>query len=105
MAEVLIENFIFSGYEKAVNREYLISRTGLNDREIRRMISEAVKYRNVPIVNVGSGYFIYDGSSRDKEALERYYARESRKARSIFDRLQTIKRVINFDENQEVLEV
>ena len=74
-----ILEFIPFGRENAVKRSDLRDITGLNDRELRAVISRARK--ETPIINMsdGRGYYQPD----DKEDLHRYIMQERARARDI----------------------
>lgn len=100
-----IEKFLRKGCTNAISIDALCSLTGQSDRMNRRDIAEAVKNRHIPIVNVGYGYFIYDGSTADNLALSEYYKCERSKAIDLLTRLKTIRRILAIDPNQEVFDV
>lgn len=99
----MIENYLQKGHKNAITRDMLCALTLQSDRKNREEIAEAVRERHVPIINVGYGYFIYDGTEEDDAELEEYYRKETKRAKMIFAKLQTIKERVNFDRNQMVI--
>lgn len=99
----MIENYLQKGHKNAIKRDMLCALTLQSDRKNREEIAEAVRERHVPIINVGYGYFIYDGTEEDDAELEEYYRKETKRAKMIFAKLQTIKERVNFDRNQMVI--
>lgn len=92
--EVNIENYIPHGAVFAVSRNDLIALTGLTDRVIRLAIADAVD-RGVPIVNVGCGYFIADGSREDKLAANVYIRKELSRHRMIIHRIHALQKALD----------
>lgn len=99
----MIEDYLKKGHKNATTRDMLCSLTFQSDRKNREDIAEAVRERHIPIINVGYGYFIYDGTEEDDAELEEYYRKETKRAKMIFKKLQTIKERVNFDRNQMVI--
>lgn len=82
-----IEDFIPSGHEHAVSREYLVSITGTSDREIRQAISKSKEL----IINDGKGYFIYDPET-DVNELRHYALKEVSRSKSQKEKVDEIFR-------------
>ena len=83
---ISIEDLIPIGIGNAISRKYLASITGLNDRIIRRLISESP----APIVNLGYGYFIPDiNDSVDISEARSYVAQEQTRIRTLEEKLNT----------------
>lgn len=75
-----ILQFIPTGKENAITRRELVDRTGLPDRTVRELISQA--RRNHPIANFqdGTGYYLL---TKKSEVIE-FLNQETHRARSIF---------------------
>lgn len=99
----MIENYLKKGHKNATSRDMLCAITLQSDRKNREDIAEAVRERHIPIINVGYGYFIYDGTEEDDAELNEYYRKETKRAKMIFAKLQTIKDCVNYDRNQMVM--
>lgn len=91
-------DFIGIGKENAVSRKQLHTLTGLDDRDVRKLIQEA-RDRGELIVNDGSGagYFV----SRDLSALKRQYSTNRSRALSILRQQRHLRRVIRVLEQAE----
>jgi biotin operon repressor len=74
-----ILDYIPKGKDNAVTRERLCSLTGMNDRAVREMISQA--RREAVIINLqnGDGYYI----PTDRAEIERYVRQETARLKSI----------------------
>lgn len=83
-----IEDFLMTGKENAVSRDWLAVRLNLPDRTIRRLIQEA-RDRGVLIMNAGdgSGYYISD----DIGEIHRQYRTDRSRALSVLKRLKTMR--------------
>lgn len=68
------------GAENAVSRETLCRLTGMQDREVREVISKIRRY--VPVLSFGNGYFIPAAS--EKHLINRWLEQEQSRAKSIF---------------------
>ena len=81
-----IINFIPFGKEHAVSRYELAHFTGLNDRKVRRLISEAREEHVILSLENGKGY--YQPSREDYAELRKYIKREESRAKSVFATLK-----------------
>lgn len=91
-----ILEYIPVGHKNPVTRESLCMSTGLSDRNIRKLISEA--RRTAPIVNVqnGNGYYIPDMQDPvDKSQLSHFVKQEERRLKSIGWSLKAARRAAN----------
>lgn len=86
-----IADFIPLGMKNAITREELRKLTGLNDRQIREMISQA--RRETPIISLDNkGYFI--PSEDEKADVEKWIKQEEHRAKSIFWSMAGAKKFI-----------
>ncbi len=85
-----IIDLIPTGKDNAITREELVNRTGFTDRIIREQISQA--RRDTVIINNqdGRGYY----KSSDCAEIERYIKQESKRARTIFYRLNGARKAL-----------
>ncbi len=85
-----IIDLIPTGKDDAITREELVKRTGFTDRIIREQISQA--RRDTVIINNqdGRGYY----KSSDSAEIERYIKQESKRARTIFYRLNGARKAL-----------
>lgn len=67
-----ISKYIPIGYKNRIDRFTLVERTGLDDRENRRLIQKS----DAPIVCLDGGYFIPGPDELDKK---QYYIRQEKK--------------------------
>lgn len=86
----MIIDLIPIGHENAISRERLCNRSGLSDREVRRVISELNEDGNV-ILNRGEGYFRYD-SETDRYYLEHYLAVEKGRVKTLNRKLRKMRK-------------
>ena len=84
-----------------VTREQLCNLTGLDDRQVRGEIAKAK--RDVPIVNVGSGYYIADDP--DDPNLKAYIVKETHRIREISRGLRKHKWLYKINKQQETLDI
>mgnify|MGYP006936045543 CR=1 FL=1 len=84
-----------------VTREQLCRLTGLDDRAVRGEIAKAK--REVPIVNVGNGYYIADDP--DDPNLKEYILKEMHRIREINRGLRKHKWLYKVNKKQETLNV
>lgn len=84
-----------------ITREQLCNLTGLEDRAIRREI--AIAKREVPIVNVGNGYYIADDP--DDPNLREYIMKETHRIREISRGLRKHKWLYKINKEQETLDI
>lgn len=97
-----IAEIIPTGYESRVSREWLVIMTGMSDRTIRQMIEAS----EMPIVNIDDGYFVPDmRSQKDRAFMKYYYARESKRARSVMRKLDKFRNYMNTMEGQMELQI
>lgn len=91
-----IVDYIPKGKENAISRERLRQKTGLEDRQMRRMIADA--RRDTCIINdqKGRGYYRPD----NKAEAERYIRQEEHRAKTIFMNLQGAKKYRDNMDNQ-----
>lgn len=86
-----IADFIPLGMKNAITREELRKLTGLNDRQIREMISQ--KRREIPIISLDNkGYFI--PTKEEKPLVEKWVNQEKHRAKSIFWSMAGAKKFI-----------
>lgn len=79
-----LEQFIPVGHENAVSRKWLSSITGSSDRVVRR----AIEVSELPIINMGYGYYIPDMENEvDRSEMQSYIAQERSRMRAIENRL------------------
>lgn len=76
----MIEEYIPFGHENRVSREWLRAILHKPDREIRRMIEQAVD-RNILIVSADGGYF--RPTKKDSFYVRQYFGKEERRFRTI----------------------
>lgn len=80
-----LNDFIPIGHDNAISREYLAKKIGVNDRILRKMIEVS----ELPIINLGYGYFIPDMENEvDVCELNKYIAQERSRISSIVSRLE-----------------
>lgn len=84
-----------------IRREKLVELTGADDREVRREISRAK--REVPIINVGNGYYIADDP--DDPNLKAYILQEMHRIREINKGLRKHKWLYKINKKQETLNI
>lgn len=89
MTERHITDFIPTGKENAVTREYLCGVMGMTDRAVREEIEQA-RRRGVIIVNAqdGAGYY----QTESLEEIKRQYNRNARRAKSILAQQKHLRR-------------
>jgi hypothetical protein len=83
-----ILDYIPKGKDNAITRAELTARTGLNDRVVRELISQA--RRDTVIINLsnGNGYYI----PTDRAEIERYVRQETARLKSIGWSLKAARR-------------
>lgn len=80
-----LEDYINVGHENAVSREYLCKVTGMTDRILRKTIEES----DLPIINMGYGYYIPDMENEvDAFEARKYVTQELARINTIEDKLQ-----------------
>lgn len=87
--DICIEDLIPFEKRNAISREELCRITGLNDRDVRRLISEAKSERGAYIINIGNGYFF--PTVEEALELQSYIKQEEAKAKSIFESIKDHK--------------
>lgn len=80
MLEFMIEDYIPSGYENRVSRDYLHDVIHIPDRGIRRMIEDAAD-RGILIVSADGGYF--RPTKADAIYVGQYFGKEDKRFRTI----------------------
>lgn len=77
------------GKENAIPRSYLVARSGMVDRHVRRHIAKAIE-AGEPIMNDqdGTGYYIAD----DMDDIERRYRQERSRALAILKKVSAMRR-------------
>jgi len=103
--EFNIEEYIPTGSKNAISRDYLSKKLGMTDRAIRKAIAES----DVPIINLGYGYFIPNMNDEyDRHEALVYCQQEINRIRSLqekvnnkFDALLTEIATTNMNANQE----
>ena len=78
------------GHENAISRRRLRYLTGLDDRTVRRAISELNEDGNV-ILNRGEGYFRYNAET-DRYYLENYLAVEKGRIKTLNRKLRKMRK-------------
>lgn len=91
---ILIENYIPFGYENRISREKLSADTHMSDRKIRKLMEEALLYRETLIINIDNGYFRPDGSLADRQKVKAYLFREQARTSSCSKRCKAIRRCL-----------
>lgn len=86
---------------KPITREELCNLTGLEDRAVRNEISKAK--REVPIINVGNGYYIADDP--DDPNLRAYICKEMHRIREISKGLRKHKWLYRVNKKQETMDI
>ncbi len=86
---------------KPISRQELVDLMGIPDRAVREEIRMAK--RDVPIVNVGGGYYIADDP--DDPNLKAYIIQETHRIKEISRGLKKHKWLYKFNKNQETLNV
>ena len=84
-----------------VTRDELVQRTGFSDRKVREEISKLK--RDLPIVNVGLGYYIADDP--DDPNLKAYIVAEMHRIREISRGLNKHKWLYKINKKQETLKL
>ena len=87
--------------DEPITREALVHLTGLSDRDIRRLISQAK--RKYPVINVGNGYYVPDDP--DDPNLRAYIFKEMHRIREISKGLRQHKRFYKCNKDQETLDI
>lgn len=85
-----------------ITREALVKLTGLDDRMVRRLIEKAKK-EEIPIINLGEGYYIADDP--DDPELEAYIRTEKHRAREIHRGLKGHVKLHRMNKDQETLNI
>ena len=80
MFELMIEDYIPSGYKNRVSRDYLHGILHTPDRAIRKMIEEAAE-RGVLIISANGGYF--RPTKADEIYVGQYFGQEDKRFRTI----------------------
>lgn len=89
----MITDFIPVGHDNAVSRQYLVSVTGMKDREIRDAIHDA--RRDTVIINIGNGYYRPDPSDeQDMHDLKAFEKQETHRLKSIGWALKSARKMI-----------
>lgn len=78
---------IGNGEGRAVRSKQLQALTGLSERELRKCI-ETLRREGVPIISSGKGYYL----PVDLTELDRFIAKESKRAKSVLFTLREVKR-------------
>lgn len=82
-----------------ITRAELVQRLGIDDRKVREEISKLKK--NLPIINVGSGYYIADDP--DDPNLKAYIIQEMHRIQQISRGLNKHKWLYRINKKQETL--
>lgn len=77
-----ITKFIPYGREHAVSRKYLAEITGMDDRQVRKLIEDA--RRQVPIINLQDGEGYFRPLPEDREYVVRWLALQGHRASEIY---------------------
>lgn len=86
-----IEELIPFGKENAISNIELQVVTGLNDRAVRKAVSEARK-RGVVILNMQDGNGYYQPTEDDRAEVQHYYLQEHRRAMSNLKSLKATRK-------------
>jgi len=86
---------------KPITREELCQLLGASDREVRKEICKAK--REVPVINVGSGYYIADDP--EDPNLKAYIMQETHRIREISKGLKKHKWLYKINKKQEILKI
>lgn len=86
---------------KPITRQELVNLMGIDDRAVREEIRMAK--REVPIINVGDGYYIADDP--DDPNLKAYIIQETHRIREISRGLKKHKWLYRFNKKQETLNI
>lgn len=84
-----------------ITRAELVEKTGLCDREVRDLISQAKQ--KVPVINVGFGYYIADDP--DDPNLKAYILSEMHRIQKISRGLKKHKWLYRINKKQETLDI
>ena len=85
-----ITDFIPYGRENAISRQALAQLTGMDDRQVRRMIEDA--RCNVVIINLQDGKGYYLPTSNEREDVERWYRATLKRAKKILRGLRAARK-------------
>lgn len=91
---ILIENYIPFGYANRISREKLSADTHMSDRKNRKLMEEALLYRDTLIINIDNGYFRPDGSLGDRQKAKAYLYREQMRTSSCSKRCKAIRQCL-----------
>ena len=86
-SDIAIEDIIPKGYENRIERREIVQRYGISDRLLRLMIAES----EVPVVNIGNGYFIPTKKKKDRHIASIYKMQELARIKSIQKKLKKFK--------------
>lgn len=90
-----ILEYIPVGREKAITREELVKRTGLDDRQVRELIQRARRDGAILNLQDGRGYFRPDCSKQEEvHLLERFVRQEEHRLKSIGWALRGARRIL-----------
>lgn len=78
------------GHENAISRDRLSQLSGMNDRDIRRKITELNESGEV-ILNLGTGYFRFNPET-DRYYMEFYLAVEKGRIRTLSRKLRKMRK-------------
>lgn len=85
-----ITDFIPYGRENAISRQALAQLTGMDDRQVRRMIEDA--RCNVVIINLQDGKGYYLPTSNEREDVVRWYRATLKRAKKILRGLRAARK-------------
>lgn len=94
-------DYIPIGNKNPISRETLVYITGLDDREVRRIIKRLKD--EYPIVNIGQGYYIAEDP--DDPDLEAYIRQETHRIMEISRGLRRHKALYRTNKCQEMLKI
>ena len=66
----------------------------MSDRKIRKLMEEALLYRETLIINIDNGYFRPDGSLGDRQKAKAYLYREQMRTSSCSKRCKAIRQCL-----------
>ena len=89
ISEMILQT-IGTGENNAVNAEQLTTITGLNARDLRKVV-ETLRRDGYVIISSDSGYYYPE----TVEEVKKYIGKESKRARSIFFTLRSARELLN----------
>lgn len=79
-------DYVPTGHQNAISRKFLSKMTGLNDRQVRQDISDS----DLPIINIGNGYYIPDmNDPADISDMRSYVCQEMARVHSLQSKISS----------------